>query len=179
LLSACSQDVVKTRYANFSEIMDYCNRSASPVGRMLLHLFGRTSAQEIAWSDAICSSLQLINFWQDIGLDWQKGRVYLPQDDMAGHGVEETHIARGQVDARWQRLMAFQIARSRTMLESGAQWGSVLPGRMGLKIRTIIAAGRTIIGKLETTGGDVFRHRPTLRLWDWPAIVSCAFFARN
>lgn len=178
LLSAFSQDVVKTRYANFSELMDYCNRSANPVGRLLLYLFGRTADQEVAWSDAICSSLQLINFWQDIAIDWQKGRVYLPLDDMAGHGVDESHIARGHVDARWLRLMAFQIARSRTMLESGAQLGRVLPGRIGLEIRTIIAGGRTIVGKLEASGGDVFRHRPRLRLRDWPAIVSYAFFAR-
>ena len=95
LLDAFSQDVTQKRYENFPQLMDYCRRSANPVGRLLLHLFKRTTDSELARSDAICSALQLINFWQDVDIDYAKGRVYLPQDEMAAHGVGERHLAEG------------------------------------------------------------------------------------
>ncbi|HVK53398.1 MAG TPA: squalene synthase HpnC [Burkholderiales bacterium] len=176
LIDAFSQDVVKTRYATFTELLDYCRRSADPIGRLLLHLFKASTPQNLAYSDAICSSLQLINFWQDVAIDWNKARIYIPQEDMAAYGVTESHIADRQVDARWQRLMRFQIERSRAMLESGAALGRVLPGRMGLEIRTIIAGGATILNKLEMTGGDMFHHRPVLTIRDWPFILYRAFY---
>ena len=175
LLDAFSQDVVKKRYADFGELKDYCRRSADPVGRLLLHLFGQATRQNLAWSDAICSSLQLINFLQDVAIDWRKGRVYLPQDELAAYGVSEAHIARAQVDARWQRLMRFEITRTRDMLESGAPLGKELPGRMGLEIRAIMAGGTSILDKLEAGDGDVFRRRPRLQLRDWPRILRHAF----
>lgn len=176
LLDAFSQDVVKTRYADFHELMDYCRRSADPVGRLLLHLFKQATPQNLLWSDAICSSLQLINFWQDVAVDWRKRRIYLPETDMAAHGVTEAHLALGQVDARWQRLMRFEIERTRAMLESGTPLGSALPGRIGLEIRATIAAGARVLDKIEAVGGDVFRRRPTLNIADWPVILGRAIF---
>lgn len=98
LLSAFEQDVVKTRYAHFGEVMDYCKRSANPIGRLLLHLYGDRDEKHRAWSDGICSALQLINFLQDVEQDWTKGRVYLPQDEMATYGITERQIAEGRVD---------------------------------------------------------------------------------
>src|SRR5207247_5254984 len=117
---AFRQDVLKKRYADFAELMDYARRSANPVGRLVLHLFERTDLRSLEQSDAICSSLQFINFWQDVALDWRKGRVYIPQEDLARFGVDERQIAAERADARWRELMAFECARARAMLLSGA-----------------------------------------------------------
>src|SRR5439155_25384361 len=95
--------------------LDYCRRSANPVGRLLLHLFKRTSDSDLACSAAICSALQLINFWQDVDIDYAKGRIYLPQDEMARHRVTEQHLLERRCDDSWRALMRFQVARSRTL----------------------------------------------------------------
>lgn len=167
LLSAFSQDVVKTRYADFGEVMDYCRRSANPVGRLLLHLYNATDARNLALSDGICSSLQLINFLQDVEIDYRKNRIYLPQDEMAKYGVTEAQIAGREADSRWKALMTHQIARARRMLQAGAPLGKLLPGRIGLELRMIVMGGSRILGKLHAGGGDVFRHRPVLKTHDW------------
>jgi squalene synthase HpnC len=171
LVSAFRQDVTKKRYANIGELMDYCHRSADPVGRLLLQLFRAASPANLAHSDAICTSLQLINHWQDVGVDWKKGRVYLPQEDLATHGVSEAQLAAGTVDGAWKKLMAFECRRARTLMLSGAPLGRALPGRMGLEIRAIVAGGLAILAKIEAAEGDVFRHRPVLRRFDWVKIV--------
>ncbi len=167
LLNAFSQDVVKKRYANFDELLDYCRRSANPVGRLLLHLYQETTPQNLIYSDAICTSLQLINFWQDVKKDYAIGRIYLPQDEMARFGVTEVHIAEGCVDAAWQGLMQFQVQRARNMMRDGAHLGSILTGRIGLEMRLIIAGGNRILDKLEYAQFDMFRKRPVLRPFDW------------
>ncbi len=167
LLDAFSQDVVKTRYANFGEVMDYCRRSANPVGRLLLHLYKETDARSIAYSDAICSSLQLINFLQDVAVDFTKGRIYLPQDEMARYGIDETRIHRGDASGLWQPFMQFQIERTRKLLQAGAPLGKILHGRIGLEMRMIIMGGEAILRKLHKHGGDVFQHRPVLGSSDW------------
>jgi squalene synthase HpnC len=171
LLDAFSQDVVKKRYASFAELLDYCRRSADPVGRLMLHLYGAASRPDfddaLERSDAICSALQLINFWQDVAIDFAKDRIYLPQDDMARHGVRESDIAAGTADERWTALMRFELARARAMLESGAPLARQLQGRIGLELRMIVQGGRRILDKLERVDGDVFRLRPVLRPPDW------------
>jgi phytoene synthase len=174
LLSAFSQDVTKKRYANFADVLDYCRRSANPVGRLLLHLFDRASEQNLRWSDAICTSLQLINFWQDVELDYAKGRIYLPQDDMERHGITEQQIAQRRVDDAWRALIGFQIERSRAMMLSGAPLGSALPGRIGLEIRATVQGGLRILEKIEHAGCDMFRHRPILKWHDWPLLLARA-----
>jgi phytoene synthase len=174
LLDAFSQDVTKKRYANFADVLDYCRRSANPVGRLLLHLFKRTTDSELARSDAICSALQLINFWQDVDIDYAKGRVYLPQDEMAAHGVGEPHLAGKICDRAWQALMAFQVSRARELLLKGAPLGRSLPGRIGLEIRATVQGGLRILEKIERAGYDVFRRRPVLRLLDWPLMLAKA-----
>jgi squalene synthase HpnC len=174
LLDAFRQDVDKKRYADFPELMDYCRRSANPVGRLMLHLYRATSEGNLARSDAICSSLQLINHWQDVAIDWKKGRVYLPQEDLARFGLDESRIAEARVDARWSAMMAFQCARARAMMQSGAPLGRALPGRIGLELRAIIAGGTRIADKIEAAGGDVFRHRPQLHALDWARIALSA-----
>jgi phytoene synthase len=172
LLDAFSQDVTKKRYANFSEVLDYCRRSANPVGRLLLHLFKRTNDSNCRASDAICSALQLINFWQDVDMDYTKDRrVYLPQDDMARFGVTEKHLREKISDSAWQALMAFEVQRTRKMMLDGAPLGHALPGRVGLEIRATIQGGLRILEKIERAGYDVFRRRPKLHAFDWPVVL--------
>ena len=174
LLDAFAQDVTKTRYASYAELLDYCRRSANPVGRLLLHLFKRTSETDLAQSDAVCSALQLANFWQDVAIDCAKGRIYLPQDEMARHGVGERHVAEGRCDDAWRALMRFQVQRTRALMLSGAPLGRRLPGRVGVEIRATVQGGLRILEKVERAGYDVFRHRPVLRALDWPGILARA-----
>lgn len=167
LLDAFSQDVVKTRYAHFGEVMEYCKKSANPVGRLMLALYGETDTRSVAYSDAICSSLQLINFLQDIAIDYQKGRIYLPQDEMAKYQVDEAQIAHHDANGLWQPFMLAQIERTRKILQGGAPLGKVLKGRIGLELRMIIMGGATILEKLHKTRGDIYTQRPRLNAADW------------
>jgi squalene synthase HpnC len=178
LLDAFSQDVTKSRYANFEEVMDYCRRSADPVGRLMLHLYGQAGEDNLAQSDAICSALQLINFWQDIAVDFRKDRIYLPQDELARYGISESQIAAGDTGGRWRELMAFQTGRARAMIKSGAPLALRMPGRIGLELRMIVQGGLRILEKLDAVGADVFRHRPVLRTFDWPLMMIRAFRMR-
>jgi phytoene synthase len=172
LLDAFSQDVTKKRYEDFPSVLDYCRRSANPVGRLLLHLFKRTTDSDLRHSDAICTSLQLINFWQDVDIDYtQDRRVYLPQDEMARFGVEERHLRDKVCDPAWKALMKFQVERTRELMFSGRDLGKTLPGRIGLEIRTTVQGGLRILEKIERVGFDVFRRRPTLKAFDWPLLL--------
>src|SRR5262245_28138652 len=174
LLDAFKQDVVKTRYADFPEVLDYCRRSANPVGRLLLHLFRRATPDNLAASDSICSALQLTNFWQDVEIDSAKGRIYLPQDEMGRYAVTERHIVEKRCDDAWRALIGHQVARARAMLQAGAPLGRALPGRIGLEIRATVQGGLRILQKLERAGCDMFRHRPVLRWHDWPVLIARA-----
>ncbi len=167
LLDAFSQDVVKKRYANFDEVMDYCRRSANPVGRLLLHLYEEATPQNLLYSDQICTALQLINFWQDVKKDYAIARIYLPLSEMAQYGVTEEHLGQARMDAAWQQLMRFQCARARAMMQSGAPLGSILSGRIGLEMRMIIAGGLRILDKLDAVDYDMFNRRPVLKPADW------------
>lgn len=176
LLDAFSQDVVKKRYADFGELMDYCRRSADPVGRLLLRLYRTESEQNLAWSDAICSSLQLINHWQDVAIDWQKGRVYLPLDELARFGIAESQIAEGRWDAAWAAMMDFQIDRARSMMAAGSPLVHELPGRIGFELRLIVASGFRMLDKLQRVRGNIFSRRPAIGKRDWPGIFVHALF---
>jgi len=167
LLNAFSQDVSKTRYEDFAELADYCTRSANPVGRLMLHLFETGDAESLRQSDAICTSLQLINFWQDVAIDWAKGRVYLPQEDLRYHSVTEGQIAEAKVDDAWRALMQFQVDRARRLMQAGAPLALRMRGRFGLELRLVVQGGLTILDAIEAAGHDVFRQRPKLRKMDW------------
>lgn len=182
LLDAFAQDVAKDRYADYGELLDYCRRSANPVGRLLLRLFRQDSGANPARSDAICTALQLINHWQDVAVDLKKntrGRIYLPQDDLARFGVSEAQLQAGRVDPAFRALMAFQVQRARALMFSGAALGRDLPGRIGLEIRAIVAGGLRILRKIEAVDYDVFRRRPQLTPWDAPALVWRTFFPQT
>ena len=174
LLSAFEQDVVKKRYQTFGELVDYCRRSANPVGRMMLHLYGVQDARSMAQSDGICTALQLINFWQDVAVDWQKKRIYIPLDDLEKFGVTEEQIASGRCDAAFQRLMAYQCERTHKMLKAGSPLGLTLPGRFGFELRMIILGGQSILHKLSENRYDVFTRRPKLQAKDWWMMVKRA-----
>lgn len=167
LLDAFTQDVIKSRYANFDELLDYCRRSANPVGRLLLHLYQEATPTNLAYADNICTALQLINFWQDVKKDYAIGRIYLPQDEMAQFSVTEQHIAQGRANAEWRDLMRFQTDRAGEMMKRGAPLGSILTGRTGLEMRMIIAGGNRIIAKLRGVNFDMFERRPVLQMHDW------------
>jgi squalene synthase HpnC len=176
LLSAFRQDVNITRYAIYADLLDYCRRSANPIGRLLLQLHGVAAGVNAAWSDAICTALQLINFWQDVALDWRKNRIYLPQEDLVRFRVDEAQIGEGRCDGAWRSLMAFETARARALLESGRPLARALPWRQGLELRGVLAGGHRILDAIEAAQGDVFRHRPQLVRADWAIIASHAVF---
>lgn len=171
LLDAFRQDVTKTRYADFGELMQYCRRSANPIGRLLLHLYGEAAPRSLAMSDGICSALQLINFLQDVDSDYHdRGRVYIPQDEMARFGICDQDIASRLASPGWRRLMNFQRDRARRLLQAGAPLGRVLRGRIGLELRAIVMGGDRVLEKLHAADGDVFGLRPVLRGLDWPLV---------
>lgn len=174
LLSAFSQDVTVQRYADYAHLLDYCRRSANPVGRLMLALFRRNEPALLAQSDAICSGLQLVNFWQDVAVDWSKGRIYLPQSELNRFGVSEGAIAQGQADATWRDLLRAQTAHAAGLLESGAPLASALGGRIGLELRLVVEGGLRIAERIDAVNGDVFRFRPTLGPLDWIVMAARA-----
>lgn len=170
LLDAFAQDVVKKRYADYPELLDYCRRSANPVGRLLLHLVGQDNEANLHRSDCICSALQLVNFWQDIAIDWQKQRIYLPLGDLERFGIAESDIAGGRWSEAWAALLDFQVERTRRLMGEGASLVQQLPGRMGWEIRVTVQGGLRILEKIQRVRGNVFRHRPVLGASDWLCI---------
>lgn len=178
LLSAFAQDVAFTRdgaaYADMAELLDYCRRSANPIGRLLLRLFRRDEPALLAHSDAICSGLQLVNFWQDVAIDWRKDRVYLPQVELQRFGIDEVQIGQQRADAQWSALLGAQVARARAMLLSGAPLARALGGRVGWELRLVVQGGLRIAEKIDACAGDVFRHRPVLGKADWALMTARA-----
>lgn len=171
LLSAFRQDVTTTRYPDYASLLDYCRRSANPVGRMMLALYDAEDERNLRDSDAICTALQLINFWQDVAIDLAKGRIYLPLEDLERHGVTEASLQAGSLDAPWLSLMRFEVERSRALMLSGAPLARRLPGRIGLELRMVIQGGLRILEAIERAGYDVFRRRPVLQPADWVIIA--------
>jgi squalene synthase HpnC len=179
LLSAFRQDVTQKRYRDFDEVLDYCRRSANPVGRLLLHLHNEASEENLQLSDNICSALQLINFLQDLEQDYRENnRIYLPQDDMARYGVTENDIAEQHASLALQHLLAHQRERVTNMMRQGALLGTRLHGRFGLEIRLIIEGGLAVLEKLSAQGNEVF-SRPRLKKTDYLRIVGRALYKRR
>ena len=175
LLSAFRQDVVKTRYANFDELADYCRRSADPVGELVLRLFDAWNDDVAPRSSAICSALQLVNFLQDTAIDWSRGRLYLPLDELSAAGLGEADIAAaardGQASPALKAFLGQQAARARALLESGASLVPRVPRRLGWELRAILAGGLRILDRLAANGHDPFAARPALGWRDAPALV--------
>ena len=171
LLSAFEQDIVQTRYRDQASLDDYCKHSANPVGRLMLHLYGAHTEHNLAYSDSICTALQRVNFLQDVAIDWQKQRVYLPQDLLERYAVSEAMIAQGDCGPAWKALMQDQVSSCRALLHFGQPLGRILSGRLGLELRMIIQGGLRILEKIELVQFDVFRQRPILHKKDWGLIL--------
>ena len=170
LLSAFRQDVVTHRYPDYPALLDYCNRSANPVGKLMLALYDADDERNLRESNAICTALQLINFWQDVAIDLAKGRIYLPLEDLAQHGVPESALQAGSLGSGWRALMRFEVDRTRALMLSGAPLARRLPGRVGWELRMVVQGGLRILDEIEKADYDVFLQRPVLKAPDWLAI---------
>ena len=170
LISAFKQDISTKRYNNFAQLCDYCRRSANPVGRLLLQLVKKDQPTARHYSDAICTALQLLNFYQDISQDYEENnRVYLPQDEMENAGISEQHIAVRNNDKKFRDFMHQQVIRADNMLLSGYPLCQYIGGRLGLELRITVHAAHTIAKKLLLSR-DCF-SRPRLSKMNWPGII--------
>lgn len=174
LLDAFAQDVVQTRYASHTELLDYCRRSANPVGRLLLHLYGVHGDAALRESDAICSALQLINFWQDLSVDLPRGRHYLTDADCAAHGVERADLAALRRTPASDRLVLDCAAWARGLMLQGAPLVRRLPGRAGWELRLVVQGGLRILDKVQALGGASLTARPRLGAPDWLRMLARA-----
>lgn len=171
LISAFKQDTHTRQYHTYNSLLDYCQRSANPVGLLMLHLYGAVTEDNIRMSNAICTALQLINFWQDVSVDWQKKRIYIPLEDIARFGITEEMIANATVTDAWCALMQFEIKRTRNLMLSGAALPKRIPGRIGWELRCVVNGGLRILERIELARFDIFNSRPTLKTRDWLSIL--------
>jgi hydroxysqualene synthase len=178
LLSAFEQDVVKNRYDDRAELLDYCRRSANPVGRLLLHLYGVNDAASLAQSDAICSALQLINFWQDLSVDTPRGRLYVPLSDCEKHGVDPAHMMGREDNATTRALVADMVAWARGLMLQGAPLVHAVPGRAGWELRLVVQGGLRIAEKITQLQHASLVTRPTMRWFDVPVLLWRAFWMK-
>ena len=178
LLSAFRQDVLKDRYADRAELLDYCRRSANPVGRLLLHLYGVGSSEGLRQSDAICTALQLANFWQDLSVDRPRGRHYLPESDVRRHGLAVEALTLDRPDGAASALLADEIDWARSLMLAGAPLVHALPGRAGWELRLVVQSGLRILEKTEALGAAVLTQRPRVGALDAPLLLWRALWMR-
>jgi hydroxysqualene synthase len=175
LLDAFRQDVEKTRdragYASRAELMDYCRRSADPVGRLLLHLYGVDEPAALVESDAICSALQLINFWQDLGVDVLRGRYYLPAEDCLRHGLDPAAPATWAAQPQAPALVRSLCDWARALMLAGAPLVHRIPGRAGWELRLVVQGGLRILDRIAALDYRTLQARPTLGTADAPVLL--------
>ncbi len=167
LLTAFKMDVTKNRYDTFSDVLFYCQHSANPVGRLVLHLFGQSSLELFRLSDYICTALQLTNFWQDIAIDLKKNRVYLPQEELDKFDLPERALFNHTINVNFKRLMQLQYDRTKDLFINGKPLGLMLSGKLGVEIRLTWLTGATILKRTHTANFDVFHNRPQLTRFDF------------
>ena len=168
LLSAFRQDVTVARYSAWADLLDYCRRSANPIGRLVLRIAGRRDAQLDAWSDAICTALQLANFWQDFKVDYDRGRLYLPLEEQQLHGAREHDLAGATVVPAWREALAAATVRTRRLFDEGKPLCDAIDGRLRYELRATWLGGTRILDRLVAARFDVVNRRPTLGLSDAP-----------
>lgn len=171
LLSAFRQDVDVNRYKTWAELLDYCRRSANPVGRIVLRISGKTEVQLDAWSDDICTALQLTNFWQDASIDYERGRVYLPLEERQLHGARVEDLGERRITLAWQRALSAATDRTRTLFEGGRPLCDVLHGRLRYELRATWLGGTRLLERLADVNFDVASRRPTLGALDVPRLA--------
>jgi len=167
LLSAFLQDVDKKRYATFSEVLDYCRRSANPVGRIVLLIHGYRDEELLRYSDAICTALQLANFWQDLSVDLKKDRIYIPDEDFKAFGYSEGDLSMGVVNEKFLSLMRFELSRTRALFEQGRPLPDSRRRPLSWEIRLTWYGGCEILRKIRHMGFDTLSARPVMSKWDW------------
>lgn len=166
LLSAFKQDVTKTRYRDFDEVLDYCSRSANPVGRLILLLFDYRDEKLHRMSDDVCTGLQLANFWQDVSIDIRKDRIYLPADEMAHYGVTEDDLRSGRFTERYASLMKYQVERTHEIFNRGRMLPGLVGGRLAVELRLTWLGGMRILERIEEQGYDTLRSKPMITSLD-------------
>ncbi len=171
LLDAFEQDVRNPVYVDRSGLLDYCRRSANPVGRLLLHLYGIQDARSLQQSDAICTALQLINFWQDLSVDGPRGRCYVPETDRQAHGVPPGDLAAARDSAAGRALVAALCGWARSLMLQGAPLATRVPGRAGWELRGVVAGGLRILQQIERMDHAALALRPSLSAVDLPWLV--------
>ncbi|RQH03923.1 squalene synthase HpnC [Paraburkholderia dinghuensis] len=171
LASAFAQDIDVVRYTDRIDLLDFCRRSANPVGHLMLHLIGEATPENLADSDAICTALQLVTFLQDVSADYRRGRIYLPQADRERFNVTEAQIAAGIVDDGWRALMRHEVGEARALMVSGASLALRLPGRFGFELCGVVHGALRLLERIERADYDVFTARPTLAGSDWAVVL--------
>lgn len=171
LLSAFEQDLTQTRYRDRAELMNYCRRSADPIGRLLLHLYGIHDTTSLAQSDAICSALQLINFWQDFSIDLPRGRLYAPLSDCSAHGLTAESLHTQRDTPASQALIASLCGWARELMASGSPLVHRLPGRLGWELRWVVQGGLRILDHLQAMDHTCLQRRPRIGRADLPRIL--------
>ncbi|MDQ2927140.1 MAG: squalene synthase HpnC [Pseudomonadota bacterium] len=171
LLDAFTQDVTTTRYADRAALLDYCRRSANPVGRLLLHLYGIDAAEALARSDAICSALQLANFWQDLGRDTSRGRLYVPEAECRRHGIDPADLIAGRDSTLAHSLVAELTGWARELMGIGAPLVHAIPGRAGWELRLVVQGGLRVLDRIDRMDGATLLRRPQLGWADAAPIV--------
>ena len=171
LLSAFAQDVTTKRYPTWDAVLDYCRRSADPVGRLVLRIAGYDRPELDRASDAICTALQLTNFWQDLEIDWRKGRLYVPEEIWKPAGASMDDLTARRMSPEWTRALNEVTARTRALFVDGRRLCDAVTGRLRYELRATWLGGHRILDKLESSEFDVFRQRPTLRASDLPLLL--------
>lgn len=179
LVSAFLQDLDKTRYENYDEVYDYCRRSANPVGRLILLLHGYKDNQRMTYSDHICTALQLANFWQDVSVDIQKERIYIPQLLLRKYAVDENDVIDGISNRQVRSLARELVADTREEFRKGLPLLEGIHGRLRLELKMTVAGGVSILDKIKKNSYDIFSIRPTLSKWDWVNISRQLIFKRR
>ena len=175
LLKAFKQDVIKTRYKDFSEVMDYCSNSANPVGRILIELFDIRDDKALYYSDRICTALQLTNFIQDTKIDFGKGRIYYPITEMEKFGVNEKMFEMNEISDNLKKLIEFSVNRTQSMFDEGKSFLEFLSGRFKYEITWTIKGGEEILNKIRGADFDVFTVRPVLAKTDYLKLLFKSF----
>jgi squalene synthase HpnC len=168
LLSAFRQDVTVTRYESWVDVMDYCRRSANPVGRLVLRIADYRDPKLDGWSDAICTALQLTNFWQDLKIDFDRGRVYIPVDEMRAHGALPSDLSGSMMTPAWTRAVAAAVSRTRALFNEGLPLCDAVRGRLKYELRATWLGGTRILDRLERSEYDMIHSRPSLGAADAP-----------
>ena len=171
LLSAFAQDVTVKRYATWDDVLDYCRRSANPVGRLVLRVAGRDRESLDRASDAVCTALQLTNFWQDLRIDWSRGRLYVPRSVWLAAGASEDGLSGDRLPDEWRTALRDAVAHTRVLFERGRAVCDAVPGRLRYELRATWLGGTRILDKLEASRFDPYARRPALAWTDAPGIL--------